>query len=63
MDTKKTKILVYPPEAMTAAINAVRNENVAIRKAARDFGVPHSTLINKLKGRVPEEKRWGLQQS
>ncbi|KAJ4425401.1 hypothetical protein ANN_28016 [Periplaneta americana] len=52
------KILKYPEGTMVKAIMAVR-EGEGITKATRLYGVPHSTLINKIKGKVPEEKKMG----
>lgn len=53
------KILKYPDSAMQSAIKAVRENRFKIREASRHYGVPHSTLINKLKGRVPEKRKMG----
>lgn len=44
---------------MQAAIMAVKENRFKIREAARHFGVPHSTLISKLKGRVPLQRKMG----
>lgn len=44
---------------MQSAIAAVREGRFKIREAGRHFGVPHSTLINKVKGRVPEVRKMG----
>lgn len=49
----------YPDSNMQAAIVAVKEKRFKIREAARHFGVPHSTLISKLKGRVPLERKMG----
>ncbi|CAF4830706.1 unnamed protein product [Pieris macdunnoughi] len=44
---------------MQAAIAAVREGRFKVREAGRHFGVPHSTLIDKVKGRVPEVRKMG----
>lgn len=44
---------------MQAAVVAVNENRFKIREAARHFGVPHSTLISKLKGRVPLQRKMG----
>lgn len=57
--SKDAKILKYPDSLMQAAVVAVNENRFKIREAARHFGVPHSTLISKLKGRVPLQRKMG----
>ena len=38
------------------AITAFQNENISIRKVARDFDVPRQTLDDRLKGKLPRDK-------
>ena len=47
----RPKNLIYTKEAMIAACHAVQNEKKGIREAARDHGVPPSTLRDRLKGK------------
>lgn len=50
----------YADSAMTAAIEAYRSENsIGIREAARRYGVPKTTLANKLSGKYPEGRKMG----
>ena len=44
----------YSQSAMTSAISAVRSNKMKKSEAARTFGVPLSTLLDKLTGRSPE---------
>ncbi|RVE50176.1 hypothetical protein evm_005199 [Chilo suppressalis] len=55
----KKIILKYADTAMQSAMLAVRERRFKLREAARHFGVPHSTLVNKLKGRVPAFRKMG----
>ncbi|KAH3728535.1 hypothetical protein DPMN_024343 [Dreissena polymorpha] len=41
---------------MALAIEAIRSKAMSKRKAAMTFGVPRSTLLDKLSGRVPEAR-------
>ncbi|KAL8608163.1 hypothetical protein ACOMHN_016618 [Nucella lapillus] len=45
------KCLKYSEESITAACQAVRNGN-SLRTAAKEHGVPHTTLRDRLKGRI-----------
>ena len=47
----RPKNLIYTKKAMIAARHAVQNEKKGIREAARDHGVPPSTLRDRLKGK------------
>lgn len=42
----------YSEEQMTAAYNAVKDRNVPVAQAAREHGVPDSTLRDRVDGRV-----------
>ena len=44
----------YSQSAMTSAISAVRSKTMKKSEASRFFGVPLSTLLDKLSGRSPE---------
>ena len=51
----------YDPENMALAISAVRDDGVPKRQACRIYGVPRTTLLDKLAGRVPEVGNSGPQ--
>ena len=44
----------YSKESMAAAIDAVRSGRMRKSQAATFFGVPRTTLLDKLAGRTPE---------
>ncbi|XP_060791261.1 homeobox and leucine zipper encoding b isoform X2 [Neoarius graeffei] len=48
------KRMKYTAEQMQLAIEMVRTGNMSKKEAALTYGVPRSTLIDKLSGRVPE---------
>ena len=48
----------YPVENMIAAVEAVR-EGASIREASSKFGVPRSTLGDRMTGRIAVEARPG----
>lgn len=48
----KKKFYKYSQEDLINAIHAVRSGRLKIREAEREFHVPHSTIINKLKERT-----------
>ena len=50
------KRMLYSPTKMSLAIEMVRNGAMSKRKAAATYGVPKSTLLDKLAGRSPEER-------
>ncbi|KAL8573814.1 hypothetical protein ACOMHN_019088 [Nucella lapillus] len=52
------KRLKYSEESITAACQAVRNGN-SLRTAAKEHGVPHTTLRDRLKGRISIRQRFG----
>lgn len=55
---KKRPIHQYPEASLTAALTAIRSGNgMSIREAARQFGVPKTTIIDRLHGRVKEGVR------
>ena len=49
------KRLQYRPEAMAMAIQMVKSGQMSKKLAAKSYGVPKTTLLDKLAGRVPEE--------
>ncbi|XP_046560004.1 MFS-type transporter clz9-like [Haliotis rubra] len=49
---EKTKYRGYPDENITEAYSAVLKDGMAIRKAARLFGIPVSTLHDRLSGKI-----------
>ncbi|GAB0089467.1 hypothetical protein DMENIID0001_040100 [Sergentomyia squamirostris] len=53
MKVKKKKPL-YAPEAMSAALNAVKG-GMSVHEATRTFQVPRTTLRNKVSGKSPSE--------
>ncbi|XP_063217115.1 uncharacterized protein LOC134527954 [Bacillus rossius redtenbacheri] len=55
----KKEFFKYSEENLKAAIDAVQSGNSSIRKAAKDYGVPFSTLNNKVKGKVPLQRKMG----
>lgn len=58
--SNKTKIFFkYSENDLSQAITDVRNGTMSIRQAERNYNVPHSTLINKLKGKTPEKRKMG----
>lgn len=58
--TKGTKLFQYDPSRMSDAIEAAR-KGMAKSKAARMYGVPRTTLVQKLKGRgkPPQKQKVG----
>lgn len=50
---KKPRFL-YTEESMGLALQAVRNDQMKTRQAARQFGVPFSTLQAKVMRKHPE---------
>lgn len=54
----KPKFL-YSEEAMKNAMHAVDTKNMSCHKASVKFGVPRSTLENKVKGKTPRERKMG----
>ena len=51
IDVKKR--LKYNPQNMAMAIEMVRNGQMSKKGAAKAYGVPKTTLLDKLSGRVP----------
>lgn len=59
-NTEKKKIFFkYTEDQLALAVRDIRNNICSIRQAERTYNVPHSTLINKLKGRTPEKRKMG----
>ena len=48
---------------MARAIAAVKSGSLDKKMAAKTFNVPHTTLLDKLSGRVPEVGNSGLKPS
>ncbi|KAJ8321557.1 hypothetical protein KUTeg_000888 [Tegillarca granosa] len=46
-------------EAMARAIQEVKTNGVPVRKAAKMYSVPRSTLHDRISGRVEENAKWG----
>lgn len=53
------KILKYEDEQMQQALVAVKQNNVSIKAAAKQFNVPKTTLYYKVKGKYPEIRHMG----
>ncbi|XP_033753176.1 uncharacterized protein LOC117336676 [Pecten maximus] len=51
----KKRRRLYEDDQMKMAIEAVREGRMSKKSASKIFGVPRSTLLDKLSGRVPEE--------
>ncbi|KAH3876991.1 hypothetical protein DPMN_000845 [Dreissena polymorpha] len=45
----------YSPSALTDAYKLVKETGIPIKTAARQYGVPHNTLRDRVKGRVDPE--------
>ena len=50
----KKKRLQYQPEQIALAIRMVKSGQLSKKAAAKAYGVPKTTLLDKLSGRVPE---------
>ena len=48
---KRGPVKKIPPEVMEAAVEAVKEGKMNLRKAAKEFGIPKSTLLDKIKGK------------
>lgn len=59
MDYKKKQFFKYSEEDLNSAVIEIREENRKIRETARKYNIPHSTLVNKLKGKTPELRKMG----
>ena len=51
---KKKKRLQYTPDSMETAIRMVREGVMSKKRASIIYGIPRTTLLDKLAGRVPE---------
>ena len=49
----------YSEKDMTEAINAVQNQGMSFKMASKTHGVPRSTLMNKVHGKPPLNRRMG----
>lgn len=56
---KKKPFFKYTENDLQQALSDVRNNKCSIRQAERSYHVPHSTLINKLKGKTPTKRKMG----
>lgn len=54
---KKVEHLQYTDEQLAQALSDIRNNISSIRQALRNYNVPRSALINKLKGRTSENRK------
>ena len=59
MPPKNQKLYNYKAEQMEKALNAVRNEQQSIRKAAQIFNVPRTTLNDKVLGKTSDGRKHG----
>lgn len=50
----KRKMFTYSQDALTRALIEIQENEMGIREASRIFGVPKTTLQDRIKGRVPE---------
>ena len=50
------KRLKYSPTKMAAAIEMVKRGVMSKRQASQTYGVPRTTLLDKIAGRVPKER-------
>lgn len=53
------KILKYDHSAMVNALTAVKKKEMSVKAAAKAFNVPRTTLLYKVNGRYPEERKMG----
>ena len=51
-DSRSKKFKQWSEDVMEKAINAVINDGVSIRRAAEDYGIPKSTLGDRISGRI-----------
>lgn len=56
---RKKILFKYKQEELTAALQEAREGKESIRRTAAKYGIPHSTLLNKLKNKVPLERKMG----
>ena len=54
------ELLKYSAERMDSALKEVREGRMTCYAASKIFGVPRSTLRDKLSGRSPEGRQMGL---
>ncbi|CAH0713187.1 unnamed protein product, partial [Brenthis ino] len=47
----------YTEEALAQAVQAIRTENKSVREACRHYGVPRSTVQDRISGRSKEQPR------
>lgn len=59
MEGKKKVFFKYSEEDLRYAIIEIRGKDGKIRETARKYNIPHSTLLNKLKGKTPEVRKMG----
>lgn len=52
MQSQKQK---YTEASLAAALRDIRNESMSIRAASRVYGVPVTTLHDRIKGRTVDE--------
>jgi len=59
MEPKKKPKFRYDDNQMVDAIAAVTNGDMSKKAAAKQFGVPRSTLQDKIAGRTPINRKMG----
>lgn len=63
MEPPRKKQFQYDISLLNDAYFMVKNENVPVRRAARECGVPFSTLRDRLRGRTPLDSISGGKQA
>ena len=53
------RYLKYSVKSMESALRELREGHMSCKAAAKAFGVPRTTLRDKLAGRSPEERQMG----
>ena len=56
-EVKGSKYLIYPDVAIAQAAQMVKSKKLSIRKASIQYGVPQSTISDKLRVKHPQKPR------
>ncbi|KAK9678986.1 Transposase protein [Popillia japonica] len=56
---KKYKRFRYSEKALSGALEDIRTSNLTISSASKRYGIPKSTIVNKMKGKVPLVRKMG----